>query len=347
MKLSIILPCYNIADFLPRCFDSILSQKVDFEYEIIAVNDASTDNTLEMLLLYASKNKNMLIIDKKVNGKLSGARTTGIQNACGDYIMHIDPDDYLLPDTLNKLFSEEIGDFEMKIFNIMAEEKNDSTYLKYSNKLPHRFILNNLKDSHLFFKTFYGPCYGKVIKRTLLENLCYYEFNYNIGEDIAFNFEVFNRCKIVYFDPTPIYFYCFNNQSLIRSAFNIDRLNTSQSWIENVKRVISNKGVSYKDSEYRIKLLAERYTVGLLLQIKSIVPKEKRSEILNLWEEFISSLFDLIDSSKSNLYKFALKISNEKIKCVIFLILLGQNKPYFERVKKLFSLKRLKLKKQF
>jgi len=339
MKLSIILPCYNVAGFLPRCFDSILSQPVDFEYEIIAVNDASTDNTLEMLLLYASKNKNILIIDKKVNGKLSGARTTGIHNARGEYIMNMDPDDYLLPNALNNLFSGDIGNFEMKIFNIIVEEKDDKTYLMYSNKLPRCFILNNLKDSDLFFKTFYGPCYGKVIKRSLLDDLYYYEFNYNIGEDIAFNFEVFNRCKIIYFDPTPVYFYCFNKQSLIRGAFNTDRLNISQSWIENVKRVISNKGVSYKDSEYRIKLLAERYTVGLLLQIKSIQPNEKRTEVLTLWKDFIYSLFLLIDSGKSNLYKLALKITNEKIKYVIILLLLGQNKPYIERIKKLFLLR--------
>lgn len=334
MKLSIILPCYNVASYLPRCFESILSQSVDYDYEIIAINDASRDNTLEVLYDYSSKNSKIRVFNKDYNEKLSGARTTGIINAVGEYIMHIDPDDYLLPNTLNRIFTNSSEQFDLKIFNIFIEDHKGCVSKKYSLNTPYEFNLCNSKDEYAFFKQFTGGAiYSKVFNKKLLEDMHYFDFNYNIGEDIAFNSEIFNRCRVIHYNPIPIYFYCYNEKSLVHETFNVERLSLCQSWIANVRQLFVND-VLYKESKARISSLVERYTIGLLLQILSVKNRKTRNELFELWGEFLTSAFVLINPRKLVVYRFFLKLPNNYVKGLFFLLFLGQYEPYVERIRK-------------
>lgn len=95
MKLSIILPTYNMQKYLGRCLDSLVAQDLVLnEYEIIIVNDQSTDNTLQIAKDYAAKYSNIVIVDKK-NGGAGAARNSGLDVARGEYIHFVDPDDYV------------------------------------------------------------------------------------------------------------------------------------------------------------------------------------------------------------------------------------------------------------
>lgn len=101
MKYSIILPVYNVEAYLARCLDSILSQ--DYQnYEIIAVNDGSVDNSLKILKNYEKKDKRIKVFTKK-NGGLSDARNYGVLKATGDYIIFLDSDDYWNKELLKKI----------------------------------------------------------------------------------------------------------------------------------------------------------------------------------------------------------------------------------------------------
>lgn len=92
-KISVIMPVYNVADYLRECLDSIINQSL-YDVEIICVNDGSSDNSLEILNDYAKKDKRIIVINKKNEG--SGiARNTGIRIANGEYIYFIDSDDWL------------------------------------------------------------------------------------------------------------------------------------------------------------------------------------------------------------------------------------------------------------
>ena len=113
MKLSIIVPVYNTAadNKLSFCLDSLLNQQVK-EYEIIAVNDASTDNSPEILRDYETKNPDRFkVIDLKENRHQGGARNEGIRKAAGEWIGFIDSDDWITPDYYEKLIrkGEETG----------------------------------------------------------------------------------------------------------------------------------------------------------------------------------------------------------------------------------------------
>ena len=103
MKLSIILPTYNMEKYLARCLDSVINQDIKkYEYEIIIVNDESTDNSLKIAENYAKKHDNIIIHTKK-NGGLGAARNTGLELAKGKYIYFLDTDDYIIDNSLAEL----------------------------------------------------------------------------------------------------------------------------------------------------------------------------------------------------------------------------------------------------
>lgn len=96
MKVSIIVPVYNVENYLPKCLDSLISQTLN-DIEIIAVNDGATDSSPEILRRYAEQDSRIVVLDKP-NGGLSDARNYGIPYATGDYIGFIDSDDFVDPE---------------------------------------------------------------------------------------------------------------------------------------------------------------------------------------------------------------------------------------------------------
>jgi glycosyltransferase involved in cell wall biosynthesis len=105
MLLSIILPIYNVAKYLPYCLDSILRQQLSPDsYEVIMVNDGSTDSSLDVATAYAEKNVNFTVIDQENKG-VGAARNVGLDVAKGAYIHFLDPDDYLTVDILNEILA--------------------------------------------------------------------------------------------------------------------------------------------------------------------------------------------------------------------------------------------------
>lgn len=108
--ISIIVPCYNAVSYLSRCVDSLLAQTIGYEHlEMIFVNDASTDNTLDVLLDYEKKYEdNIIVINCEKNGRQGAARNIGIRYASCDYIGFLDSDDFIHPAMYEKLYSKAI-----------------------------------------------------------------------------------------------------------------------------------------------------------------------------------------------------------------------------------------------
>lgn len=96
--LSIIIPVYNVEEYLARCLDSVLSQK-EAVFEIILVNDGATDSSGDICEAYASRDSRIRLINKE-NGGLSSARNAGIECAVGEYLLFLDSDDYIVPGVL-------------------------------------------------------------------------------------------------------------------------------------------------------------------------------------------------------------------------------------------------------
>lgn len=106
MFLSFIVPVYNAEKYLNECISSLLQQDIPAnDYEIICVNDGSTDGSLEILRTYENQYTNIVVIDKE-NGGVSAARNAGLDAACGDYVWMVDADDFIQKDCLGNINEE-------------------------------------------------------------------------------------------------------------------------------------------------------------------------------------------------------------------------------------------------
>ena len=103
-KVSVIVPVYNTAEFLPKCLDSVINQTLK-DIEIICINDGSTDNSSEILQKYAQKDKRIIVIEQE-NEKQGAARNKGLKIARGEYVQFVDSDDYIALDACQKLYDK-------------------------------------------------------------------------------------------------------------------------------------------------------------------------------------------------------------------------------------------------
>lgn len=181
MLFSIIIPCYNVEQYVKKCLDSIYTQNYDENlFEIIIVDDESPDAFLLLAKDYLQGKSNYKIISQKNKG-LGGARNTGIDNASGDYLIFLDADDALLDKSLLSLSSvissEDIIEFS---YALTKENQEIGKYLFDDSKVETgvKYFLTN--------KSVNSAC-NKIYRREFLNanNLRFVEKIY--GEDIEFN----------------------------------------------------------------------------------------------------------------------------------------------------------------
>ena len=108
IQVSVIIPCYNCEDTIERCLDS-LHKQIYNNYEIVVVNDGSTDSTLERIISKQKYIKNINIVDIP-NGGVSNARNVGIQQSRGNYLIFVDSDDYVTEHYIENLISLKSND---------------------------------------------------------------------------------------------------------------------------------------------------------------------------------------------------------------------------------------------
>ncbi len=139
MKYSIIVPVYNVSKYISKCLASIKQQSYD-NFEVIIVNDGTTDNSMEMITPFVKKDKRFKVYNKE-NGGLSDARNFGVQYACGDIILFVDGDDYIDQDLLLKLDEEFQKSRDIDVVRLQLRLVNDEgTVLEQ----PQYYVFSNL-----------------------------------------------------------------------------------------------------------------------------------------------------------------------------------------------------------
>ncbi len=103
LRLSIIVPVYNVEEWVLRCLNSLYKQNIpEGEFEVVVVNDGSTDNSLQIVSNFAKEHSNVVVVSRK-NGGLSAARNTGLENANGNYVWFVDSDDFIEPNSIKDI----------------------------------------------------------------------------------------------------------------------------------------------------------------------------------------------------------------------------------------------------
>lgn len=119
MRLSIVVPVYNVENYLAACLDSLIYPDIA-DYEIIVVNDGSTDNSLQIAESYAGRYPELIRIISQENGGLGAARNTGIENARGEYIIFVDSDDTLAPNAVREMYGRMDEGFDILVFGMRS-----------------------------------------------------------------------------------------------------------------------------------------------------------------------------------------------------------------------------------
>ena len=188
IKVSIIVPVYNVEKYLPKCLDSLTNQTLK-DIEIIIVNDGSPDNSQKIIDKYTKKYKNIKSYLKK-NGGLSDARNFGIKKASGEYLSFIDSDDYVTHDMYEKMYNKA----KNNNFDIVVCDLNYIHNNKIKKVYSHiKKDTTNIKKEML---DIYPSACNKIFKKELFDNGI--EFKKGIWfEDVEFLYRLLPSVKSI------------------------------------------------------------------------------------------------------------------------------------------------------
>ncbi|GMN90260.1 glycosyltransferase family 2 protein [Francisella sciaenopsi] len=226
--ISVIIPVYNVQDYLVRCLESVINQTYK-SLEIILVNDGSTDNSLEICQQYINKDSRIILINKK-NGGLSSARNAGLDIYKGKYITFIDSDDWVALDYINTLYQNIIDNnadisivgFE-NVYDFNVEDISNTNKIKiFSQKeAVNKLILNKLETS----------AWGKLFNSFLYKKNRFREGI--IFEDLDIMYKLFLSANKIVRNSSIKYFYFQRKSSIMGTAKNIRNIvKTSDTYID-------------------------------------------------------------------------------------------------------------------
>lgn len=282
MLFSVLVPIYNVESYLQKCLDSIVCQKYD-DYEIILVDDGSTDNSGRICDEYQAKYPGMIQVIHKPNEGLISARRIGIDKAMGDYCVFVDSDDYVADNLLVSL-SDYIRRSQVDIVLYSFTYFNDNKIGKSKNPIAEDGkIWTGEAKKELYELLATSPIidamFLKAIKTTLLKDdptdyTLYYRMN--MSEDTLQSIYPMTAAKSIGYLDKSLYFYRYNPQSISRnfSADTIAKKNTNHVY-EKIMEYLPKWGLNTKDFICRVN--ARWFNEALYLFCKSYENSKDRS----------------------------------------------------------------------
>ena len=209
--VSILIPVYNVENYLEKCLDSVISQTMN-NIEIICVNDGSTDHSGEILEKYQKKDKRIIVVNKE-NGGLPSARNAGLEIARGKYIGFVDSDDYINSDMYEKMYraaKKHDSDVVICGANIYPEEPHADQWL-YNCLSPKSRYYDKFEPDILFQEQDMSPfLWRTMVSRRLIEKKNFrLDEEVQIGEDKAFQNKIYPYAKSITVISDKLYNYCW------------------------------------------------------------------------------------------------------------------------------------------
>ena len=249
-KISVIVPVYNVENYLERCVESILQQTYA-HFELILINDGSTDSSGQICDYLASQSENIKVYHIE-NAGVSNARNVGIQLATGAWITFIDSDDFVTQDYLATLASAVEGEHVGFVIAPLHHIKNGivTDLPPYSGRKELWSTEETMKELLMTTKTSFFPV-AKLFKRDLLTDEKF-NTNYHLAEDALFLTELLlkTRCSSVFIDK-PIYYYDHREGSATTSVnrYVFDTIEVYKNIITQVSQVFPNLKYELKNRE--------------------------------------------------------------------------------------------------
>lgn len=286
IKISIILPIYNSEKYLRKCLDSILGQSLK-EIEVIAINDGSSDKSLDILNSYIDGR--LSIINQKNLG-VSYARNKGLEISTGKYIICLDSDDWIEKNYLYEIYKEaEKRQLDILISDYFLDIGEDSFYKEDIKQNELEIISGEKYIASFFKKNLQGFNVNKLFKRDIIEyNNISYDEKVTFMEDTLFLMKIAKKATRIGKINKAYYHY-------VQHADNTTK-KIKIKHLESVEIVFDNLKIEFKNNKQILSLINEKEVNCLCWGIFNLKDKEKNSNII---EKFLKKL----KSNKTNLIK--------------------------------------------
>ncbi len=282
-KISVVVPAYNIEQYLPRCIDSILEQSYH-NMEVILVDDGSKDDTGRIADAYAEQNPGRVKVIHLENGGVTHARLAGIREASGEWIGFVDGDDVIEPDMYQRLMDNAIryhADISHCGYQTIVNDGERVHYFYNTGRLVQQDKATGLKD--LLSGEFIEPgLWNKLFHKSLFGGLTM-PIDIRINEDLLMNFYLFKESTSAIYEDFCPYHYMTRTTSASRSGFNEYKvldpvkvwkiiLRSSDADVEHIvqmrylKTCMSAYAMLYGKKEYR----------GVAKELKAVLIKNKK-----------------------------------------------------------------------
>lgn len=285
-KISVLVPAYNVALWLPSCLDSILAQTYQ-NLEIIVVNDGSTDNTGTILDSYAKKNGRIVAIHQK-NAGLVAARETGIAHATGDYVTFVDGDDTIAPDMYEHLMANALK-YKADISHCGMDFVFPDGHIEPHYGTGRLLVQDNIEGlRELLIGELVEPSLcTKLYARYLVTNSCLDKSVLN-NEDLLRNFTLFSRANRIVFEDFCGYQYFQRPGSMSKD---------SSKALQNLKHILRARKLIVDNSSEELYPYAMR--LWLSTYINAI--NQKSDDCDEQMEEFCKECRQVLIREKKNI----------------------------------------------
>ncbi len=292
-KVSVVVPCYNVQDYIFDCLNSIVNQTLK-ELEIIIINDGSTDSTENIIKEFAKKDKRIIFINQK-NFGLSYARNKGVEAASGEYISFVDSDDWITPDYLEKLYCASLrNNCDISCSSIIRKGKYKH---KYRINIKKEEISAALEDKIKAVRVPFS-CYvcGKLFKRELIQDEPFKNGAY--FEDVLWLPNILKKAGKLVTVPGIAYYYRVNQNSIVKKNANKKKQRDSYIAKKFIVDFFEENNLVLAEKEKNI-----TKSIKYFLNIPLLKLKEKN--FLHTWYLFgFLPVFRYIDFDSHYIFKF-------------------------------------------
>ena len=237
MELSIIVAAFNAEKYIRRCIRSVLSQTLS-EYELIIVDDGSTDKTSQICDEYAKNDRRVLVLRKKNGGPIS-ARMEGLHSAKGRFITFLDADDWVDDDLYEKLLipTRNNNQIDVVIASYTIDDDKGRCQNTFEKSLPELMTSDRALREMFLGQMFNWAGCGKLYRRNLAEQFrSEWWSDISYGEDTEWNWKLLGSARGVFFSGESGYHYFDNANSLMHQNISMDML----VYIDRLERIISD-----------------------------------------------------------------------------------------------------------
>ena len=302
IKISVIIPCYNVEKFIEKTIKSVINQTLK-EIEIIVINDGSIDNTLSIVEKYANEDERIKIVNQKNKG-LSASRNAGIKLAKGEYIQHLDGDDWLEIETCNLAYNyAKKLDLDIVCYDLVKEiQGKQQKIITFENLKETKVYKQNEFLKELYKNSFNINCVSKLIKREIyIKNNIFHPEKISLGEDL-FTITKLALISLRIGKLNKILYHYVLNINSITNSLKSKKLNNLNLGFQEINKFIIERKILLKEEDKKgLKLLKIRH-LGNYLYSKPVIKIKEYEKGL---EEFVN--FIKYEVSFDEIKKFELK----------------------------------------